>query len=72
MADDADRAQILEEQHRARSIAVARARSMDTPLMENGRRVCLECGDPIPKARLRASPGAVRCIGCQTIEEAKR
>jgi len=71
MADDADRAQIFEEQHRARAIEVARARSMDSPITENGKRVCLDCWLPIPKRRLIASPQAVRCIGCQTIEEAR-
>ena len=31
--------------------------------------VCIDCGDDIPVARLRAYPGAVRCIACQSIYE---
>jgi phage/conjugal plasmid C-4 type zinc finger TraR family protein len=32
-------------------------------------RDCLECGLPIGARRLRAAPGAVRCIECQTWHE---
>ena len=36
-------------------------------------RDCAECGEPIPAARLRALPGARRCVGCQReAEEAGR
>jgi RNA polymerase-binding transcription factor DksA len=27
--------------------------------------VCITCAAPIPVGRLRAAPGAVRCVGCQ-------
>jgi DnaK suppressor protein len=30
---------------------------------------CEECGDDIPFARLRAYPGAIRCVPCQSIYE---
>jgi len=30
---------------------------------------CAECGDDIPFERLRAYPGAIRCIACQTMHE---
>lgn len=30
---------------------------------------CADCGDDIPLARLRAYPGAIRCIACQSIHE---
>lgn len=30
---------------------------------------CTDCGDDIPIARLRAYPGAMRCITCQSIYE---
>jgi DnaK suppressor protein len=26
---------------------------------------CIDCGEPIPRARLQASPSAVRCVPCQ-------
>ncbi len=28
-------------------------------------RECEDCGDDIPEARLRAAPGARRCVDCQ-------
>lgn len=31
----------------------------------NGTLVCLDCGDPIPKARKEAQPGSTYCITCQ-------
>ena len=31
---------------------------------------CVECGEPIPHARLAVSPAAPRCIGCQERLEA--
>lgn len=31
---------------------------------------CQECGQWIPKKRLQAVPGAIRCIGCQNKHEA--
>lgn len=31
--------------------------------------LCIECGDAIPDARLRAQPDAKRCIKCQHIYE---
>jgi phage/conjugal plasmid C-4 type zinc finger TraR family protein len=31
--------------------------------------ICNDCGDDIPIARLRAYPGAMRCITCQSVYE---
>ena len=31
--------------------------------------VCLDCAEPIDKARLDADPAVTRCIGCQTLAE---
>jgi phage/conjugal plasmid C-4 type zinc finger TraR family protein len=28
-------------------------------------RICEDCGNPIPAARLKVNPQATRCIGCQ-------
>jgi len=30
---------------------------------------CVDCGEPIPAARLVANPAAVRCVGCQEVHE---
>ncbi|WP_065978203.1 TraR/DksA C4-type zinc finger protein [Pseudoalteromonas lipolytica] len=30
---------------------------------------CIECGDPIPKARQKALPGVQRCVPCQELSE---
>lgn len=33
------------------------------------KRDCEDCGVPIPIKRLRANPGATRCIDCQVLAE---
>jgi len=33
---------------------------------------CLDCGEEIGEARMKANPAAVRCMGCQTKKERKR
>jgi DnaK suppressor protein len=46
----------------------AELREVDTALArlkEGGYGACLECGAPIPFARLEAYPMAARCIACQ-------
>lgn len=30
---------------------------------------CIDCGDPIPKARRKAVPGVQRCVPCQSLSE---
>ena len=32
---------------------------------EGGVRRCTDCGEPVPAKRLRALPGATRCLPCQ-------
>jgi DnaK suppressor protein len=52
---------------------VAELREVETALvrMEDGTYgACLECGQPIPYARLAANPSASRCIACQEKLEA--
>jgi DnaK suppressor protein len=34
--------------------------------------VCVDCGQPIPEARLAAIPDAVRCMPCQSASARKR
>lgn len=31
----------------------------------HGQRLCIDCGEPIPAARLKAARGALRCVSCQ-------
>lgn len=32
---------------------------------------CLQCGEPIPAARIAAVPGVQRCVDCQSVRERK-
>ena len=32
---------------------------------EDSVRYCVDCGEPIPAARLKAIPDAIRCVDCQ-------
>jgi DnaK suppressor protein len=34
--------------------------------------VCVDCVQPIPEARLRAMPDAIRCVPCQSASARKR
>ena len=31
--------------------------------------ICEDCGEPIPKKRLKANPQATRCVTCQALAE---
>ena len=41
-----------------------------TRVAEGSYGTCVECGEPIPHARLAANPSAARCIACQERLEA--
>lgn len=76
MTDLVDRAQAREEAEREAALERARDRaheaSRETPFEIEGRRVCLECFEPIDRRRLKANPQAVRCLECQTTQERRR
>lgn len=71
MSDIADRAQVREDDNLAEALArqAERASSHEQPSVIEGRRVCLDCFEPILKRRLKANPRAVRCVECQEIRE---
>ena len=56
------------EEQRRRALAAAEQPEHDA----RGRRICLDCGEPIPARRLRVVPDAVRCVECQAELEARR
>lgn len=60
--DDIERAQMLEGVYRKHALAAhaAQRKSCMTEVLD-----CEECGDPIPEARRKASPGCVYCVECQ-------
>lgn len=66
MSDIIDRAQEVEAERTGRLIAAHRARSV---AQGDGR--CETCSEPIPAARLKAEPDALRCVECQTLFERK-
>lgn len=72
--DDLDRAKTLEMRERQASLerALASGRETERPRIIDGVRCCLDCGEPIPPARLEARPESVRCIDCKTINEKKK
>lgn len=67
--DAADDGQVAEQLFREEALAAVRVAPAAAQVMEGGRVVCAECGQPIPTARLAAVPGATRCRECQ--EEAE-
>lgn len=40
-----------------------------TKLINHTYGICDDCEDDIPKKRLEAAPGAIRCTPCQTLSE---
>lgn len=59
--DIVDMAQDAEAVFRLTSIA-----RRDVPVTGPAREICVDCDQPIPRARRLAVPGCTRCIGCQT------
>lgn len=71
--DDADRAKVLEMRERQQSIlnqlATPDHAPGEKPLIVGGEHYCLDCAEPISKERLKAHPGAVRCVSCKSLWE---
>lgn len=69
--DDADFA--AEHEYAARQDALARhrdrPRQQEAPRIEGGARLCRDCDERIPWARLRLDARVVRCVECQDAHE---
>lgn len=65
MADECDQAQASEALHIQAALSCIACRSDQEQEVRDGRVVCLDCGEPIPAARLRILPTACRCVVCQ-------
>lgn len=65
--DDADFAAEHESGFRQAALErqIGRARQQEAPRIEGGMRLCRDCGERIPWARLRVDARVVRCIECQ-------
>ncbi len=64
--DDIDRAQRREQQERDLAIDAIQHRAVELPVCDDtGARICVDCAERIPHARLLAYPQSVRCIDCQ-------
>ncbi|MBK1621167.1 hypothetical protein CKO42_22660 [Lamprobacter modestohalophilus] len=66
-ADELDLAQYQTDLLTTSAIAAIRQQITAEP----GREHCLDCGAPIPLARLRQVPSATRCTLCQEDHEAQ-
>jgi len=66
--DEADSAQIYEEQARERGIRNATQQHNEAPLIINGKRVCIDCEEEINPKRVEAV-NAIRCEECQPFHE---
>lgn len=61
---DLDQAEIARDVGELRALEAARRRIAD-----GNYGLCVDCGADIPLERLRAQPGAARCIACQSRHE---
>ena len=64
-----DTAAALELHDREAALAAHRNRARDLPVDRAGRRICLDCDEPIDPRRVASLPDMARCIGCQEIHE---
>ena len=68
--DDLDRAQQYEEMER--EAALSRRLRPERPKIDLRRtRRCVDCGERIVRARLRAVPAATRCAWCEGAHEVR-
>lgn len=67
MADDADRAQAVQDFHLQLSLNAHRGTGARPESRQNAS--CIDCDEPIPAERLAALPNAERCIYCQERQE---
>lgn len=63
-ADPIDRASAISEAHTERALADMKNRPRVKPTSE-----CVDCGQPIPEARQKATGGTDHCIDCQAAME---
>jgi phage/conjugal plasmid C-4 type zinc finger TraR family protein len=66
--DTSVRAHALAEVHRLYALyrlLKAQATIRQSRRFKNKRLVCLQCSNPIPRARRKAMPNAARCVKCQ-------
>lgn len=61
---DIDQSELTRDLQELRGLESARTR-----LAEGSYGVCADCGDDIGFGRLKAEPGALRCVACQTVHE---
>ncbi|MCP1675474.1 phage/conjugal plasmid C-4 type zinc finger TraR family protein [Natronocella acetinitrilica] len=71
MADACDIATDYTERELARHLEAQRARARLATAGEHSAMECVDCGEPIPKARRTALPGCQRCVPCAEIEESR-
>ena len=68
--DEADYAQAKQELYLDIALKERRGNHGDDDLLVvDGKRRCVDCERIIPRARLKANPLAVRCVGCQASKE---
>ncbi|EKO3922798.1 TraR/DksA C4-type zinc finger protein [Vibrio metschnikovii] len=70
MPDVIDRACSVEAQFQQMALANHRARRVQAAQPQS-RTLCLECDDPIPKARQESITGCQYCTQCQADKEPK-
>ncbi len=68
MSDEIDRAQAINEAHQREALA-AHYRRQRLPEGVFAPTECDDCGEQISEARMRAVPGCLRCVHCQTAHE---
>lgn len=66
MSDEIDRAQAINEAHQSAALAAHFRTVRRLPDAVFAPTECDGCGEPISEVRMRAVPGCIRCVSCQT------
>ena len=69
--DIGDYAQVEEARFLNRALSSQQQHQKEEPDEDAMGRYCLDCGEMIPVARLKAEPDAVCCTPCKSIREKK-
>lgn len=71
--EQAQQDMLKEEELRAYALVASQAKALEeawNSLQQGSYGICRECGQHIPRRRLRAVPGAAFCVSCQEQREA--
>lgn len=72
MADVADQSVVETDGYTNYTLAFMATKTQEMLDPKRGKKYCEDCNALIPEARLKAVPGATRCVKCQALYESTK